>query len=253
MALRDEVKEQKGKLKGKSFKEKMNYFWYYYKVHTIVAFFVIVVGGVFIKDAVTARDSAFSATLLNAYASSTQTDLETEFAAYADIDTTVYDCYIDTGSTLSYETMSELDLAVSQRISAMTQTNSLDVVVSDLEPFSNFSLGMMFCDLREELTPEEFEKYKEDFFYIDAAAIEDENEDIAYDQDGLPLVVNTGIDHSNPETMEEPVPVGIYLDDCAKLKKWECYTATGETPIFGFVYSSAKKDVAHIFLKYLTE
>ena len=35
MAMKDEVKEQQQKLKGKTAREKLEYFWDYYKVHTI--------------------------------------------------------------------------------------------------------------------------------------------------------------------------------------------------------------------------
>lgn len=252
MALHDEIKEQKGKLAGKSFREKLDYFWYYYKVHTFVVIFVIIVGAFFIKDAITAKDYAFTATLLNAYASSTQSDLETDFAEYAGIDTDTYNCFIDTAAILSYDAMSQMDFAVSQRITAMSQTNSLDVLISDSDPFSNFALGMMFLDLREELTAEEFQKYEKDFFYIDAAAIDKADDEIVYDESGMIQIVDTSVDHSNPETMEDPIPVGIYLHSSPKLAEWNCYTA-GETPILGFVYSSEQKDTSHLFLKYLTE
>ena len=41
MAMKDEVKEQQQKLKGKTTREKLEYFWDYYKVHTILALFVV--------------------------------------------------------------------------------------------------------------------------------------------------------------------------------------------------------------------
>ena len=67
MAMRDEVREQQNKLKGKTFKEKLNYFWDYYKVHTIASVFAIIVISVFVKDIVTNKDNAFSAVILNSY------------------------------------------------------------------------------------------------------------------------------------------------------------------------------------------
>ncbi len=72
MAMRDEVREQQNKLKGKTFKEKLNYFWDYYKVHTIALVFAIIVISVFVKDIVTNKDNAFSAVILNSYAHDTQ-------------------------------------------------------------------------------------------------------------------------------------------------------------------------------------
>lgn len=253
MALRDEVREQQSKLKGKSFKEKMSYFWDYYKVHTIAALFTVIIGSILIHDTVTSKDYAFSATMLNAFAGTSQEAIETEFAEYVGIDTTEYACFIDTVSTLSYDTMSQMDMAVSQRIVALAQTNGLDVLVSDFEPFSNYSQSLMFRDLREELTAEEFEKFQDDFFYIDAAAIDANNSETYYDESGVSEIVDADINHTDPSVMEDPVPVGIFLENSPKLEEFGCYKLEGQTPIFGFVYSSVDTANAHQFLKYLTE
>lgn len=253
MGMRDEVKEQQNKLKGKTFKEKLNYFWYYYRIHTAAAIFLIAVGALFIKDAVTAKDNAFSATLLNSYGSNKQDAFQADFAEYAGIDTTSYNCYIDNSSTINYETMSQMDMAVSQRIAAMTQTGGIDVMVSDLEPFGNYANGMLFTDLREELSDEEYEKYEDDFYYIDAAAAEAAGNDMLSLEEDMNETAPADVNPSDPDTMEDPVPVGIYLKDSAKLKEWECYTTTEDTPVFGFVYSALQKDYSHLFLKYLTD
>lgn len=253
MAMHDEVKEQQQKLKGKTFREKLDYFWYYYKVHTIVALFVIIVGTIFIRDAVTAKDSAFSAVLLNALGNDSQEMIESDFAAYSDIDLEVYDCYIDTGSTLSYDTMSQMDLAVSQRIVALTQTGGIDVLISNSEPFANFSQGMMFKDLREELTAEEYARFEPDFFYIDAAALDADDAEPVYDENGMVEIVDTSIDHADPSAMKDPVPVGIYLKSVSRLKEYNCYPDSSVTPIFGFPATADHPDKAHLFLKYLTE
>lgn len=255
MALRDEVKEQQIKLKDMTWKQKASYFWDYYKIHTIAAVFLLLIAGIFIRDTVNAKENAFTGVLLNSYAIDAQEPAQEDFAGYAGIDTAVYDCYIDTSSTLSYETMSQMDLAVSQRIIAMAQTKGIDVLVSDSEPFSNYAQSMMFTDLRSELTAEEYAKHEADFYYIDAATVDMNNNETSYDEDGMPQIVDTSIDHSDPSAMEEPVPVGIYLKDSAKLKEWNCYPSAGadEAPIFGFVYSSEKKEASHLFLAYLTE
>ena len=116
MAMRDEVREQQNKLKGKTFKEKLNYFWDYYKVHTIALVFAIIVISVFVKDIVTNKDNAFSAVILNSYAHDTQEGFQADFAAYAGIDTDTYSCLIDTSATFSVGSMSQYDIAFAQRI-----------------------------------------------------------------------------------------------------------------------------------------
>ncbi len=250
--IHEEIREQQKKLKDRTFREKLSYFWDYYKVHTIVTILVVIVGSIFIRDALNAKEQAFSAIMLNSYGHEYQEMFQNDFAEYADIDLNVYDCVIDTSSTLSYESMSQMDMAVSQKITAMSQTEGIDVMVSDNAPFANFSSGMMFVDLREELSTAEYEKYESYFYYIDAALIGVEKE-LVYDEEGMPVIVDESIDHSDPSTMADPMPVGIYLTDSAKLKEWHCYEGFEESPIFGFVFSSGQKEKGHLFLEYLME
>lgn len=252
MALRDEVREQQNKLKGKTFKEKLNYFWDYYKVHTIAFIFFITIISVFIKDIVTNKDNAFSAVILNSYAQEAQEAFQADFAAYAGIDTDTYSCLIDTSATYSVDSMSQYDIAFAQRIVAQVQTGDLDSFVGDVQAFSHYADGYLFQDLREALTEEEYEKFEPYFYYIDTAAIEARREMTG--EDMLADVSDeTPTDPTDPSSMETPVPVGIYLDSSPRLAQWNCYTATGETPVFGFLANAAHPDLAHRFLAYLTE
>lgn len=251
MAMRDEVKEQQQKLKGKSAREKLEYFWDYYKIHTIVVLFAAFAIGIFIKDMATSKDDAFSAVVLNSYGYERQTEFQEDFAAYAGIDTNTYSCQIDASSTLSLDAMSQLDLAFSQRLAGLVQTNALDAFVSDAEIFGHYAESMMFQDLREALSTEEYEKYEPYFYYVDAALIEEQTQaQEEFYPDSQP---ETAADPADPSAMEEPVPVGIYLPDSSKLAQWNCYAHTGEAPVFGFVFSGKHLDIAHLFLAYLTE
>lgn len=255
MSIWEETKEQRQKMKGKSLKEKWNYFWEYYKIHTLVIILGVSLVTWFVHDIVTAKDEAFTATLLNSYGQDGQEGMAAEFAAYAGIDTDIYSCYLDCEATLNYSTMSQADLSYSQRIAVMTQSKTLDVIISDTEPFDNYATSEFFVDLREELTPEEYARFEPHFFYVDGAAIEARNNgaEPVYDENGLLQVSDPNIDHADPASMKDPIPVGIYLEDCKKFEQWGCYTYMKETPIFGFVCTSQRKDMAHLFLQYLTE
>lgn len=227
MAMHDEVKEQHKKLKGRSFREKLEYFWYYYKIHVFAAILAAAAAGIFIRDMAASRPEAFSAVLLNAGGSERQADFQADFAAYAGIDTEAYDCAIDTGTSLSVGSMSQTGFVTSQKLIGLAQAGNIDVMVSDSEAFESYAEGKMFLDLREELTPEEYSRYREDFYYIDYT---DENGTLT----------------------EENVPVGICLKDSAKLKEWGCYSDAAAPPIFGFVYSSKRPELCRLFLEYLT-
>lgn len=250
MAVRDEIKEQQQKLKGKNFREKLEYFWDYYKIHTIVILFAVFTIGIFIRDTMAGKDDAFSALILNSYGYERQEEFQEDFAAYADIDTEAYNCQIDTSSTLSFDSMTQLDLVFSQRLAGMVQTNALDVFVSDAETFGHYADEMMFLDLRDELTAEEYKKYEPYFYYIDAALIEENAQAEELYPDSAP---ETAADPAVPSAMKDPVPVGIYLEDSARLAQWNCYSDTGETPVFGFVFNGKHQDPAHSFLAYLTD
>ena len=66
MAVSDDIRKEKEKAKDMSFKGKLSYFWYYYKVHTIVAIVIIVFLCALIKDISSSKDYAFYATYFNA-------------------------------------------------------------------------------------------------------------------------------------------------------------------------------------------
>ncbi len=253
MAMKDEVKEQQQKLKGKTAREKLEYFWDYYKVHTIVALFVVFTAGIFIKDMISSKDTAFSAVVLNSYGFETQEDFQADFSAYAGIDTNAYHCLIDATSTLSLESMTQIDFAFSQRLAGMVQTNGLDAFVSDPLVFGHYAEEMLFRDLRKELSNEEYLKYEPYFYYIDAAAIEEKNKIDEAMADVSSEISATQTDPTNPSAMTDPIPVGIYLDNSTKLAEWNCYANMEETPIFGFVETSNRMDISHLFLQYLTD
>lgn len=252
MSVLDMIKKEQEKMKGKTLKEKLGYFWDYYKLHTLAVVFVLVLVIWTVSDIATAKDAAFSATLLNAYGSDIQEDFQKDFAAYASIDLNEYDCYIDAFSTYSDNPADQMNMAVSQRIIATTQTGLMDVLVADSETFSSFAMSLIFADLREELTPEEYEKFEPYFYYIDLAAVEAANDEVNFEEDGS-LADMPSSDPSDPSTMERPMPIGIYLEDLTKLNEWNCYTYTTEAPVFGFIFSGVNNDAAHLFLQYLTE
>lgn len=55
----------------------------------------------------------------------------------------------------------------------------------------------------------------------------------------------------DPDSMEDPVPVGIILSDTAFMQSTNTYT--GSVPIFGIIGNSSRTDLAIKFLEYLNE
>ena len=58
-SVSDEIREQRQKLKGKSPKEKLAYFWEYYKVPALIVLLVVIFGSDLIYNIVTKKAIAF--------------------------------------------------------------------------------------------------------------------------------------------------------------------------------------------------
>lgn len=257
--VRDEIKEQKLKARDMSFKGKLHYFWYYYKVHTIVGIIAVFFLSTLTRDILTSKDFCFYGIMLNSQQLSDDA-LETSFSEYAELDTEKFECFIDTDSTLNYSTMTEFDMATSQKLIALVQTKDLDAVVFDSEIFNNYSNSEMFLDLSTVFTANELAKYKDNLYYIDYAVIEAANSDVNYDNDNI---ISTEEDaaytmedilaeaetHRHPENMEKPIPVGIFMNDSPFAVKSDAY---GDfEAIYGIGATTTRVDTAKQYLEYL--
>ncbi len=253
--INDEIREQTKKFKDMSLKEKWEYFWEYYKINVIV----IVLVGTFvismIHNFVTAKDYCFNGMMLNA-AMMDQEKISEAFAEYAELDTEKYECYIDASSTLSYQHPSEYELATSQRIVALIQSKELDGLVFDAEAFYNYAFNQVFMDLREIYTAEELSAMEGRIYYIDMAEIrraEEAEQDTGESYTLTSLtpeeIIEEAQTHRDPSTMEEPIPVGIFVDDSPFAEKSKAYL--GLVPIYGISITSQRVEVSKQFLEFL--
>ena len=90
MSVHEEIREQQKKLKDQSFKAKLEYFWEYYKVHTLVVICVLIFAYMLIHDVLTSKPYGFYAIMLNSGASAAQDYLEKEFIEYSEFDAENY-------------------------------------------------------------------------------------------------------------------------------------------------------------------
>lgn len=257
--VQDEIREQQQKLKDKSLKDKLQYFWYYYKVHTVVVICVVIFLVTMLRDILSARDYAFYGIMLNAVNLSGDS-MEEAFGEYAGLDLDTYECFIDTDSTLSYRTATQYDMATSQRLIALVQTKDLDAMVFDSEIYNNYANNGMVADLTTLYTPEELQKYEDRLYYVDKAQIDRAYEDPDYKNEAIAFleddkeVTNDDIlkeaeTHRHPENMEDPIPVGIFLEDSAFVQKTGAYDIL--KPVFGISVTTTRPETARKFLEFL--
>lgn len=259
--VQDEIRQQHMKAKDMTFKEKLSYFWYYYKVHTFAAVLIIIFGTAFIHNIVTAKDYNFYGIMLN----SSMLDgdaMEASFGEYAGLDMENYDCFIDTLSTLSYQSQNEYDMATFQKLVALVQSKELDVMVLDAQVFYNFSFNGMLSDLRDVMSEEELARYEGRIYYIDYAKVRkaEEEEEMATDADileeqekrnqaSLEEIAAEAESHRHPENMDEPIPVGIFMDGSPIVAKTGCYGDL--VPVCGICVTSQRIDTAKEYLNYM--
>ncbi|MCI8613571.1 hypothetical protein [Parablautia intestinalis] len=258
--VRDEIRQQHMKAKDMTLKERLAYFWYYYKVHTLVFICAVFALVAFVRDIAASKDYIFNGLMLNSYGLPSD-ELSMAFADYADLDLETYDCFIDTSTTLSLRSMGQYDAVTVQKIIATIQTGDLDAVVYDSEIFNNYSEHEMFMDLRTAFTQEELEQYKDYLYYIDYAEVlklqeakDDYTPEVLSDYQpseeelDAALAEETRL-HRHPENMENPIPVGVILEDSAFAQKTGAYPQ--KVPVFGIIHTSHRLDVSKKYLEFL--
>lgn len=223
-SIHGEIKEQHQKTKNMSTKGKLEYFWYYYKIHTFAAIAVIALVVSFVKQYRENKDYAFYAALIN-------TDIMhiednqwgDEFAEYAEIDTDKYRAYIDTSIVFSDNNSTQYSLTSTEKLLVMVQAGIVDVIVADTDTFENYAQNDFFADLENALPAATLEKYRDCLYYTDAATFDTGDDDMFQTMDDLEDPATLVIDHRDPSAMEQPVPVGICLSKGNKIIETGCY------------------------------
>uniref|UniRef100_UPI004057B6C5 hypothetical protein n=1 Tax=Acetatifactor sp. TaxID=1872090 RepID=UPI004057B6C5 len=260
MPVMDEFKEERESIKNAGLKEKLKYFWYYYKLHTIGAIFAVVLIVTLIHDIASQKDDAFFAAMLNcAVPDPEKTEVFLQnYADYAGIDRNEYDVLVD--STISFATedtaqfvanLSELTMSAGQRLMAYTSAGELDVIIGGSNVFPDQAYQGMFHDLRDIMTKEQIAKYEPYFYYVDQAHI------TAMDEAEVELAINENLDDSmfdypdptKPEDMKDPVPVAIFVTESATLNDY--YWFGGDYAALGIMVNAPNVENTIQFIDYL--
>lgn len=251
MPLMDEFREQREAIKNKPFKEKFSYYWGYYRVHFFAVVFTLVFGSFFIHDIVTAKDYAFYAIFVNSVMSQDDAAFMDEFSEYMELNTDKYQTMVDSSLRIS-ETFDEITMASQQKIMAIIAAQEVDTMLSVPNIFADYADNHTFHDLRTVLTAEQLEKYQDQFFYMDDIEVEELPMDEMLAQAELEDTEDYLTTRTDPSSMENPTPVGIFLDGEAivKLQEWGYYGEDSH-PVFGIPSNTNNIENALKFLDWL--
>lgn len=265
-----EIREQRKKaFATMNTREKLAYFWDYYKIHTIVAIIAVIFVISFIHSYRTNKPYAFYAVLLNAHtfedngaAANTWSEAFTE---YAGIDPEAYQTAIDTSVTISADGGDQYEIANRQKLSAMMYAGDIDAVAADTETFESYARLDYFYDLSTTFSKEELAPYADLLYYTDGAAFEEDTGDTLEEMEAAQEAVYSQIiDHSDPSSMEKPVAVGIRIPQTGnKLGDSGYYDYISENGytfqgypseiVIGIPMSAEKPEITLQFLNYIMD
>lgn len=247
MALMDEFQEERARMKEQPFLKRLAYFWEYNKLPVMITLCVVIMLSGIIYHNVTKKEVAFSVALIDCLPEEeSAAAYEAMIAETLGIDTSKEEVCLD-ASYLVSGSSNMADNSLSEALSVRVATGEIDAFVSGETFFSAYAVGDVFVDLRTILTEEQIALYEDDFYYIDYARIENgEANQLTNDIKHL-----TEMQPSNPETMENPVPIGIYVTPTEEFNA--CYTySKKESMVFGIIYNHCDPNYITTFLNILT-
>ncbi len=173
MPVIDEIKEQQKKVKELSFKKRLAYFWHYYRIHVFITIIVIIFISVFLRDVmINSREEALNILFINNPVAFDADVLEQDFATTIDLDTKEYQIAIDNSMTYELDMINDTNTATQIQLMGMTQSNDLDIIITDQTTFEHFADQGYFLDLQSFL-PDELKNQISNEFYEYSLQTED--------------------------------------------------------------------------------
>lgn len=248
MPLMDEFREEREAIKKGTPKEKLNYFIDYYKWHVVVTVAAIVFVVSLGYQILSRKDTAFCAAMINGIELASAEEYIQSFAEYAGIDMEEYDVLLDATMRIDLNNLDQVTISSSEKLMAFIAAKNVDVFVTDAKIMEQHANSDTFWDLREFLSEEQFARYESRFYYIDQAVVDEKNAHYNnLDQAYVPVYP----DPRNPDAMQDPIPVGIYLDDSSNLRDYYYYDE-GDV-IVGVVGNTERSETTSLFLDFILQ
>lgn len=254
MPVMDEFKEEREALKHGTPKQKLQYFWDYYRWHVIATIIVVVCAGSLIYHFATYKEDAFLAAILNSTELEPAEDYASKFMDYAGLDPAGCKVSFDPSISITFDVSSPTALAEvyynsREKLNMLMTAGELDVIVSNDELFEHFANAGTFCDLRTYLSQEQLAAYAPYLYYVDKPLMEQ----ISMAERNLDDTFHPEIpDPAKPELMEEPIPVGIHVEDNEELT--QSFYIRGEGPVvLGIISNAPHPDVTVKYIEYLMQ
>lgn len=221
MAMSDEVREQRMKLKDAPLKDKLFYYVGYYKWHAICLIVVSTVLIMSIYQTITGRrDKILYGVLIDANTTSEAQRLSKDVGELIHTDWIHQQVVMNVGVHFDAETWDEETYYSSSLLAALVQCEDLDFISAPETEFLHFAENGFFQEL-ETCLPADIREWISDYYYYYT------------DEDG-----NT-------------YPLGIHLDTCTKFEEYAIYEK--HETILGIVHNSPNIENIVTFLNFIFE
>ena len=177
MTLKEDFENQKKMLEGKSGKEKLVWFWGYYKIPVIIFAGMIVLLVMLIRTWVTNKPQAAGLIMLNAESGQAYQDpsewLEQPLADYMGVNLKTSSLMLSTGGHITPGgSTDQYEIAEAQKVMVYVAAQQVDVLCADAWNYESYAIADMYMDLRDVLNEKQIAKYEPYFYYVDGAVIE---------------------------------------------------------------------------------
>ena len=255
MELIDEIREDRERLKGKSWKEKASHIFTYYKFPILATLLVVCILFSLIGKNIASPETALDGIMLNCYSSDSMLS-NADRAAFSEgfldelhLDHSDYALSFRMNLTYS-QTSDSVSSSYSDYQSLMTimsnvAAGELDFITGDLGAMLGLAYQGYFADLSEVLGEEQYESYAPCFLYIDQVVLEKINTQTAEPEENTPEIP----DCTKPEDMECPIPVLIDMSRSDRLQSIYCHAF--DMLVFGMVANSPHPENTLKFIDYL--
>lgn len=217
MPVMDEFREEREAVKQKGFKEKVKYFFDYYKWHVIGGVALVSFAISLIHSVLTHKDWAFYGAFINAYQTPAYDEFQRDFAARAGIDLNEYAVQFDTNMYISDSFHDQGTLDTMERLTVYIAAGDVNVVAAGPSVTNQYAYNGFFQDLRLVL-PQELQEQLEPYYYYGDAALAAEI-DAMQESGEITFTPEYPSEPANPESMEDPIPVGLYIQDCPRIQE----------------------------------
>ena len=247
MPVMDEFREEREAIKQKGFKEKIKYFCDYYKWHVIgvvaLAAFVISLT----HSILTHKDRAFYGAFINAYQTPEYSTFREDFAARAGIDLNEFDVMFDTSMYITDSPSDQGTLDTLERLTVYIAAGDVHVMAGEVSVINRYAYNGFFQDLRQ-ILPQDLQEQLEPYYYYGDAALAAEI-DAQQESGEYNVVPRYPADPTDAESMTDPIPVGLYIQDCPRIQ--EAFIFQDSEVILGIISNTPDIDYIVQFLRFI--